>query len=247
MKNNKPKISIITVCYNSVKTIDKTIQSVINQTYKNIEYIIIDGGSTDGTLDIINKYKDRITYMISEKDGGIYDAMNKGSMVAKGEYLNFMNSDDYFFSGSSIEECIPYLDGHNDIIYGNVEVRYDKIKFIKNKLPPRYLWAAPANHQSSFIRRDTMLKYGYNISNKIVADYEFFLNVYYNGGNVLKINKTIASFYNDGYSQQNYKQMILDCHKTIKKFIKNPLIDMYYALLRIKPIIKKILKIIYLK
>lgn len=244
MENNKPLISVITVCFNSVKTMEKTIQSVLEQTYKNIEYIIIDGGSTDGTLDIINKYKDKISYIVSEKDAGIYDAMNKGSAVATGEYLNFMNSDDYFFNNSSIEECLPYLDGQNDIVYGDVEVRYDKLKFVKKKLPPKYLWAAPANHQSSFIRRDAMLKYGYNISNKIVADYEFFLSVYYGGGKVIKINKTIASFYNGGYSQKNYKQMILDCHKTVKKFVKNPLVDIYYKLMTIKPLIKKTLKII---
>lgn len=242
IEKNKPLISIITVSFNSAKTIEKTIESVINQTYKNIEYIIIDGGSTDGTLDIINKYKDKISYFISEKDGGIYDAMNKGSKIAKGEYLNFMNSDDYFFSDSSIEECIPHLGGINDIVYGDVEVRYEKFKFIKRKLSPKYLWAAPANHQSSFIKRETMLNYGYNVSNNIVADYEFFLNVYYNKGKVLKINKTIASFSTGGYSQQNYKQMILDCHKTIKKFTKNPLIDLYYFILRLKPLVKKIIK-----
>ena len=89
-----PKISIITVSYNAVATIEQTILSVINQTYENIEYIIIDGGSTDGTIDIIKKYKDKISYWVSEQDNGIYDAMNKGIDVATGDYIQFLNADD---------------------------------------------------------------------------------------------------------------------------------------------------------
>lgn len=241
MENNKPLISVITVSFNSVKTIEKTILSVLDQTYKNIEYIIIDGGSTDGTVDIIKKYQDRIKYWVSEKDSGIYDAMNKGSIIAKGEYLNFMNSDDYFFSDTTIEECIPFLDTQYDIVYGDVEVRYNKFKIIINKFPPKYLWMGPVNHQSSFIKRETMLKYGYNVSNKIVADFEFFLTVYYNSGKILKINKTIASYSSGGVSSINDYQVILDIYETVRKFRNNIFIKIYYKILLIKPLIKKIL------
>ncbi len=225
-----PLVSIITVSFNSSKTIEKTILSVINQTYKNIEYIIIDGSSTDGTLDIINKFKDRISYFISEKDGGIYDAMNKGSIVAHGKYLNFMNSDDYFFSDSVIEECAQYLDGINDIVYGNTEVRHEEFRSDKIQINnlPKDLWKKPVNHQSSFIKRETMLKYGYNITNKIIADYEFFLNVYYKNGKIIKINKTIASYYGGGYSGVNKKQSIKDWYKTIKKFDHRFTIKLWY-------------------
>ena len=94
--NNIPLISIITVSYNAVKTIEDTILSVINQTYPNIEYIIIDGGSTDGTLDIIKKYQDKITYWVSEPDKGIYDAMNKGIAKANGELIGIINADDWY-------------------------------------------------------------------------------------------------------------------------------------------------------
>lgn len=90
------KISIVTVSYNAAKTIEQTIKSVINQTYSNIEYIVIDGGSTDGTVDIIRKYEDRIAYWVSEPDGGIFDAMNKGIKVATGEVVGIINSDDWY-------------------------------------------------------------------------------------------------------------------------------------------------------
>ena len=97
--NTPPLITIITVAYNAVKDIENTILSVLNQTYPNIEYIIIDGGSTDGTLDIIKKYEDKISYWVSEPDKGIYDAMNKGIVKANGDYLFFLGADDkeYFF------------------------------------------------------------------------------------------------------------------------------------------------------
>ena len=95
---NNPLISVVTVSYNAVTTIEKTILSVINQNYSNIEYIVIDGGSIDGTVDIIKKYADKITYWVSEPDKGIYDAMNKGIIVATGEWINFMNTGDTFYN-----------------------------------------------------------------------------------------------------------------------------------------------------
>lgn len=111
------KISVVTVCYNAADTIEKTMLSVLNQTYHDIEYIIIDGGSTDGTVEIIRKYADRIAYWVSEPDKGIYDAMNKGIKVATGEWINFMNAGDSLFSRDTLQQFIESYP-HMDVVYG---------------------------------------------------------------------------------------------------------------------------------
>ena len=120
MKKQYPLISVITVSYNAVSTIEDTILSVINQTYTNIEYIIIDGGSADGTVGIIEKYVDRISYWVSEPDKGIYDAMNKGLKVANGDWAIFMGSDDVFFNNKVIMLVIERILIPDNIYYGNV-------------------------------------------------------------------------------------------------------------------------------
>ena len=107
------KVTVITVCYNAETGIEKTIQSVIGQTYQNIEYIIIDGGSKDHTLNIVNKYKDRISKVISEPDKGIYDAMNKGILAATGDWINFMNVGDSFFSPDTLSKVFEKSDHSN--------------------------------------------------------------------------------------------------------------------------------------
>ena len=116
----QPKISVVTVCYNAVNDIEKTILSVINQTYPNIEYLIIDGGSKDGTMDIVNKYKDKIDVIVSEPDKGIYDAMNKGIDRATGDWINFMNAGDCFYNNVALESVFPrnYESVNFDILYG---------------------------------------------------------------------------------------------------------------------------------
>ena len=128
MKNNhKPKISIITVVYNSVSTIEKSIISVLDQNYDNLEYIIIDGGSTDGTINIVNKYKDEIDYFVSEKDGGIYDAMNKGLIQASGDMVAFLNSDDWYEADSLLKVSNAVINNPSAmLVCGQVRVVQEK-------------------------------------------------------------------------------------------------------------------------
>ncbi len=173
------KISVITVCYNSIKTLENTIQSVKNQTYKDIEYIIVDGGSTDGTLDIITKYSDFVDKWISGNDNGLYDAMNKGIELSTAEYIGILNSDDTFYCNNTIENiadflslnmvdaCIGNIEQHNE--YGRVIRKYNSKKWTPDRLKIGFM----PPHPSIFFRRDLFKKFGYySLEFKIGADYE---------------------------------------------------------------------------
>lgn len=235
------KISVITVCYNSEKTIEETIKSVISQDYKDLEYIIIDGASTDGTLDVIREYQKQFPIiLVSEKDEGIYDAMNKGINLATGDYLNFMNSGDCFFEKNTITKVAPSLDS-NDIVYGNTEIVYTNFKTTKNEPTPKKLWMGRIPHQSAFIKSDIMKKHLYNKANKLVADLEFFMKVYFTGGKIKKINQIVSSFAKNGITEKMDKQVIKDAYKTVKKFKRGILVDLYYRTIKIKPILKMVL------
>jgi len=174
----KPLVSIITVCYNAGAEIERTIKSVLSQKYENLEYIVIDGGSKDNTKDVIQHYQDRIDIFISEPDNGIYDAMNKGTKLSHGKWLNFMNAGDVFNDDNVLDEIInngPF-DNNIKIIYGNVLILYEGQKGIIKK--PGYLCSDKIqfdlNHQSTLIEGDWMRQEGYDTSYKIAADAHFF-------------------------------------------------------------------------
>ena len=182
------KISIITVVYNNSSTIEDTINSIINQTYGEIEYIIIDGASTDGTLDIINKYIDAIDIFISEKDHGIYDAMNKGIKLATGEVIGILNSDDIYFNNFVIETIVTAfeLEKDLDILYGNlVYVKKHNINHIvRNWISKSYYnkyfdYGNVPPHPSLFIKNIVYKKSGlFNLDFRLAADYEFMLRIF---------------------------------------------------------------------
>ena len=175
-----PKISIITVCFNSVNILEQTIMSVTNQLYDNIEYIIIDGGSKDGTVDIIKKHESKITYWVSEPDNGIYDAMNKGIKHATGEWINFMNAGDSFASFDIISTIFIKnysILKNKSAIYGDSIVcislgeKYSKcIKpFWKDE---SFIPDKGFSHQSSFVRSDYAKLHPFDTSFKICADFK---------------------------------------------------------------------------
>jgi len=169
-----PIISIVTVSYNAVSTIEKTILSVINQTYPHIEYIIIDGGSTDGTVDIIKKYADKIAYWVSEPDKGLYNAMNKGVMHSTGEWLNFMNAGDVFIHKSTINNIVS-CGMNSDIISGIAVTSYRYWKPVKeDNLELFFFLKDSINHQSTFIRRKLLVAHPYDEKLKIASDVKFF-------------------------------------------------------------------------
>lgn len=181
------RISIVTVCFNSEISIRGTIESVLAQNYKNIEYIIVDGDSNDGTLGIIREYESSISTVISEPDKGIYDAMNKGIQSATGDVIGILNSDDFYASPNVISEVVNQFKSKPDsnMVFGDVVfvepsntekiVRYyDSRKFKSWKL--RFGWMPP--HTASFIKRSAYVQVGtYSLEYKIAADYEFFVRM----------------------------------------------------------------------
>lgn len=199
--------SIVTVCHNAQDSIEQTIKSVINQQYLNFEYILIDGNSSDNTLNIINKYKDSIDVIISEPDNGIYDAMNKGICLSKGQFVNFLNSGDTFFSSNTLELVKDYIKPTTDIISGDFNLVHinKKPKLIKTK---KINWKDfrrdfYACHQAIFIK-SSIINF-YDLNYKIKADYKWVLDALSKSkeDNVVKIHKPIVNYNGDGFSSKN--------------------------------------------
>lgn len=192
-----PKITIVTVCYNTVNIIEETIQSVLEQNYPNIEYIIIDGGSKDGTLDIIKKYESHITKFISESDKGIYDAMNKGIALSTGEWINFMNAGDVFANESVIKDVFSHtISGNIGLVYGNVLMNFPGekgiVKVLDNLQDGSIQFSL--NHQSTFTKGDFLRRVGYDTSFKIAADANSFNEIYKEGLGFQYIPITISCY-----------------------------------------------------
>ncbi|MFA5216264.1 glycosyltransferase family 2 protein [Sulfuricurvum sp.] len=169
---DKPLITIITAVYNGETHLEETIQSVINQTYENVEYIIIDGGSTDKTLDIIHKYEEKIDYWSSEKDKGIYDAMNKGINLARGEWINFMNSGDTFYNKNVLNEIFV-----NPKIFKNTDFIYSDTLLDGKILHTCNIQTNVIIHQSLLYRRSLHQEKGLYLvyKNLLISDYLFFM------------------------------------------------------------------------
>jgi len=165
-KTNSPLISIVTVVYNDAKGLEKTIQSVLSQSYNNIEYIIIDGGSTDGTVEVIKRHKKSISMWISEADKGIYDAMNKGIKLAKGRWINFMNARDIFYNQDVLSNIFLHKNypSNTAVIYGDHLADYQNgyKRKVKIGLLPKFLRKMPFCHQSTFVRLSIPKKIGFD-------------------------------------------------------------------------------------
>jgi glycosyltransferase involved in cell wall biosynthesis len=190
-----PLISIITVVYNGKDTLEQTILSVINQTYSNIEYIIIDGGSMDGTVDIIKKYQDKIAYWVSEPDKGIYDAMNKGIEKATGELIGIINSDDWY-ELNCCEIILQYYSVQkNVVLYGLIRNIIQPNVFDIYSCSPEYIDKKMPPHPTVFIPKKIYDMYGYfDISYKSCADYELLLRLRKKDVSFYMIEKVLANF-----------------------------------------------------
>lgn len=193
----RPKISIVTICFNSRNEIEDTIKSVINQTYHNKEYIIIDGNSTDGTKAILEEYKGSFSYYISESDDGVFYAMNKGLAKATGDWIIFMNAGDTFFNRKVLQEVSTYLNYDLSMVYGNTEYRRKNSKRVEEAFPPKYIEInAPTSHQSFLVKTKYAKQIGFDTQYKYASDFNMIYKIYkeYGINSVKHIPVTISSY-----------------------------------------------------
>ncbi|MDX2464379.1 MAG: glycosyltransferase family 2 protein [Porticoccus sp.] len=214
------KVTIITVCFNSERTINGTIESVLSQTYDNIEYIIVDGNSTDGTMDVVNNYIDDIDIVVSEPDKGIYDAMNKGLSLASGDVIGILNSDDFYTYKDVIKRVVEQFSQYpdSDIVFGDVvfvdPLNTDKIVRFYNsrRFKPwklRFGWMPP--HPATFIKKDTYNSSGqYSLDYKISADYEMFVRLLMvNSGVISRLDGVLVKMRAGGISTSGIRNSFL--------------------------------------
>ena len=208
-----PKISIITVCYNCETGIEGTVKSVVNQTYSNVEYIIIDGQSTDKSIDIIKKYSNSIVRIVSEKDDGIYNAMNKGIDICTGDYVMFLNGGDCLYNKTVLADVVEKYNGQ-DIIYGNLMLGYNNGTYKMRSQPEvinKFLFInSTILHPASFIKRGLFQKYGkFDEKYAVSADFDFFLRVVFIPEVSLLYLPLVISIFNMGGASNNPKTFTL--------------------------------------
>jgi glycosyltransferase involved in cell wall biosynthesis len=236
--NDKPLVSVITVVFNGHKYLEQTIQSVINQTYDNVEYIIIDGGSTDGTVDIIRKYEHAIDYWISEPDKGVYDAVNKGLMLALGDSIGIIHSNDWY-EADAIEKIVFIAGGPIDcVVHGNMNLYKNNEMFYEarfcgaiNKIKKGMV----INHPTAFIGRSLYKKYGLFDTKYIIAsDWDLVLRFWKAEVPFVFIPRLIANFRIGGISYDINSSTILEKHYIRKSNLAYKVIDFYWLFDMIK-------------
>lgn len=226
------KLSVITINYNNSAGLEKTIKSVVSQTFSDFEYIVIDGGSTDESTVVIKKYSDKFTHWISEKDNGIYDAMNKGIRAAKGEYCLFLNSGDFLFDKDVFEKT--FQSNHaEDIIYGNMMIDWGNGKITLGTMPDKItyhqMYTDTLWHPVSFIKKELFEKYGYyDESYRMVADYEFFFKtIIIHNVTTKHISLPISVYNMEGFSSKpDFKNIEKEeRNRVLKTYLPQSVID----------------------
>lgn len=235
-------VSIITVCFNSEKTIEQTIRSVLEQTYPWIEYIVVDGKSDDTTLEIVKRYEERFQgrmRWISEKDSGIYEAMNKGIRLANGEVIGMINSDDYY-EKDAVEKIVTHMSEEPyQILYGFTRTLRNEIMDNIYISSPDFLRMRPMSHPACFVTKDVYAKYGmYDEQYKFVADYDFLLRMKDYGISFVPVYAIIANFRIGGASTG--RRAYLERLHLEKKY--NMISNYMYHKLRIKDLVGQLLR-----
>ena len=215
MNHPHPKFSIITVTYNAEKVLEDTIQSVIFQTYRNVEYIIVDGASKDHTLEIVNKYHNRINKVISKPDKGLYDAMNKGIQLATGDYLCFLNAGDKFHDSETLQKIVHTLKGQElpDVIYGETAIVDEEGHFLHMRrlsTPAHLNWKSFKQgmlvcHQAFFVNRELAINHLYDLQYRFSADFDWCIRIMKKAKCLHNTRLTLIDYLNEGMTTKNHK------------------------------------------
>lgn len=212
-------VTIVTVTFDDKAALERTLHSVESQDYAHLEHVIVDGGSSDGSVDVIRQYGHTNVTWVSEPDNGIYDAMNKGVRMAKGVWVNFMNSGDTFVHESTVSQLVEQLQPDDDLVYGDTNfVSEDSQEVIKAKGPETLWMALNFNHNSLFVRRELLLRHPFNLNYNIVADSEFVIWCYRNDCSFRNTGQVINNYRRGGYSDENSVMRSIERWKLVSDY-----------------------------
>jgi glycosyltransferase involved in cell wall biosynthesis len=218
-----PKLSVITIVYNNAKDIERTMQSVLNQTYQNIEYILIDGASNDGTVEIIQKYNSQLANFISEPDNGIYDAMNKGLAIATGDYVLFMNSGDEIYAPETVADVFASAPS-GDIYYGETEMfdeNWTSLGQRRHRAPEHFDWHSfkygmNVSHQAIYIKRS--LTEPYDLTYKYSSDIDWIIKAAKKSSNIVNTHLYVAKYLVGGISKKKHLASLKERFKILSTY-----------------------------
>jgi glycosyltransferase involved in cell wall biosynthesis len=217
-----PLVSIVTVVYNGAAHLEQAMQSVIGQSYANIEYLLIDGGSSDGTLEIVAKYQDRLDYWISEPDRGIYDAMNKGIALCRGELIALLNADDYY-QPDAVEAVVESYrrQPSAQILYGHAFFIDDALKLrYRSRAHADYWRGMCFSHQAMFVQRDLYLALGsYDAGLRIAADYDFVVKCFTRGIAFTEVDAFLVNYRDSGLSAQDRIASMREGRRVLRRYL----------------------------
>ena len=224
-------VTVITVVYNCAAELTRTVESVLAQNCACLEYVIVDGGSTDGSVDVLRRHERRLASWISEPDQGIFDAMNKGINLAHGEWIIFMNAGDRFCDDAVVSSILPILSQSTPtILYSDTLVDYGNYTVNRRAGSPEQLWkGSQFCHQSAFIRRVYHSAHPYNAANRLCADFEFFHGAWHAGRQFLKIDGPIAVITPDGVSDRHQFEVLTEWRRIVIRARTGLRVRAYYA------------------
>lgn len=234
-----PKFSVVTVTYNAGNVIEDTIQSVITQTYKNVEYIIVDGKSTDRTMEIVNRYKNHICTVVSEPDKGIYDAMNKGMKLATGDYVCFLNAGDEFHEDDTLQSIVHSLSGHStlpDVIYGETAIVDEEGHFLRMRrlsAPDNLNWKSFRQgmlvcHQAFFARKYKSMPY--DLQYRFSADFDWCIRIMKKSHSFHHTHLTLIDYLNEGTTTRNHRASLKErFHIMVKHYGMIPTLLLHFG------------------